>query len=87
VVCSLTHFLLITYLLFFLSGLNDPAPAAGKEASENSQWSVFEVARREFLRGRKGGLAIVGGLMTHFVTLEKHHLQAERLLLLRGSLA
>lgn len=68
-----THYLLV----IFLSGLNDPDPAAGKEASEKNQWSMFEVARREFLRGRKGGLAIVGRLVTHFVTLEKHHMQAE----------
>uniref|UniRef100_A0A8C9EMR4 Golgi associated, gamma adaptin ear containing, ARF binding protein 3 n=1 Tax=Pavo cristatus TaxID=9049 RepID=A0A8C9EMR4_PAVCR len=25
-----------------VEGLNDPAPAAGKEASENNQWSMFE---------------------------------------------
>lgn len=30
-------------LLVFLSGLNDPAPAAPKETSENNQWSMFEV--------------------------------------------
>lgn len=62
----------VTYLLFFLLGLNDPAPAAVKETSENNQWSMFEVQRREFLRGREGGLASVGGLRTHFVTLEKN---------------
>ncbi|XP_072207839.1 ADP-ribosylation factor-binding protein GGA3 isoform X2 [Excalfactoria chinensis] len=38
-------------------GLNDPAPA-GKEASENNQWSVFEVARRDFLREGREGLPL-----------------------------
>lgn len=48
----------VTYLLFFLLGLNDPAPAAVKETSENNQWSMFEVQRREFLKGREGGLLV-----------------------------
>lgn len=55
------HFLL---LLFFPPGLNDPAPAAGKETSENNQWSMFEVQRRS-LREGEGEIVIVGGLRTH----------------------
>lgn len=61
----------VTYLLFFLSGLNDPAPAAVKETSENNQWSMFEVQRRVSGEG-EGGVVIAGGLRTHSVTLEKH---------------
>lgn len=51
-------------LLFLPPGLNDPAPAAGKETSENNQWSMFEVQRRS-LREGEGGIDIVGGLRTH----------------------
>jgi len=54
----------VTCLLFFLSGLNDPAPAAVKDISENNQWSMFEVQRRVSGEG-EGGVVIVGGLGTH----------------------
>lgn len=78
----------VTFLLFFLSGLNDPAPAAVKETSENNQWSMFEVQRRVSGEGERE-VVIVGGLRTHSVTLEKQVIThtGRRAAVLRGSLA
>lgn len=57
-------------LLFFFSGLNDPAPTAVKDTSENNQWSMFEVQRRVSGEG-EGGTVLVRGLVTSSGTLEK----------------
>lgn len=56
--------------MFFPPGLNDPAPAAGKETSENNQWSMFEVKGR--VSEKRGERLSLQEVLGHTVTLEKY---------------